>query len=139
MRALVCGSRRWEDDGIVRAVLTGLYQEAIVGHMVTEESSFTLIEGGASGADDCAAWWAEESPLHSHNERPEEPRFEHLRFPADWAQHGKRAGYLRNVQMLDEGKPDLVVAFRLPGESKGTDMMVDLARKAGVRTYVVTP
>lgn len=51
-------------------------------------------------------------------------------FPADWDKYGKRAGYLRNVQMLDEGKPDLVVAF--PG-GKGTAMMVKLAKERGVR------
>jgi hypothetical protein len=46
-----------------------------------------------------------------------------------WNKCGIGAGYFRNVQMLEEGKPDLVVAF-LGG--KGTAMMVKIARAAGV-------
>lgn len=137
MRVLACGSRDWSDGGMVNAVLTGLYQEATVGHLSADLVTFTLIEGGARGADSCAAWWADNSPMHSHNEHPDHPRFEHLTFRADWERYGKRAGYLRNQQMLDEGKPDLVLAFRSPGESPGTDMMVDLAHKAGVPAYVI--
>lgn len=138
MRVLACGSRNWTDGNLINAVLTGLYEEYTVGHLVAYIAEFVLIEGGARGADTHAAWWADNSPMHSHNERPDDPRFEHLTFPADWDQHGKRAGYIRNQQMLDEGKPDLVVAFRSPGESRGTDMMIDIARRAGVKTYVIT-
>ncbi len=41
--------------------------------------------------------------------------------------------------MLDEGKPDVVVAFvdKPLAESKGTKMMVDLAVQAGVHAYVI--
>lgn len=51
-------------------------------------------------------------------------------YPADWARFGKSAGYLRNKQMLEEGKPDLVVAF--PG-GRGTANMIAIAMKAGVK------
>ena len=47
---------------------------------------------------------------------------------------GKRAGPLRNQRMLDEGKPDLVVAF--PGGG-GTKDMVRRAVKAGVSVHEV--
>ena len=56
-------------------------------------------------------------------------------FPADWKTHGKAAGPIRNKQMLDEGKPDVVVAF--PG-GKGTANMVKLAREAGVPVTIVS-
>ena len=55
-------------------------------------------------------------------------------YPADWERYGLSAGYRRNRQMLEEGKPDLVVAF--PG-GKGTNMMVDIARKAGVPVRII--
>jgi hypothetical protein len=39
-------------------------------------------------------------------------------YPADWETHGKRAGVLRNLQMLDQW-PNLVLAW-WDGKSKGT-------------------
>ena len=47
----------------------------------------------------------------------------------DWKKYGKKAGPLRNQQMLEEGKPDLVVAF--PG-GNGTADMVRRAKKANI-------
>jgi len=43
--------------------------------------------------------------------------------------------YIRNQQMLDESRPDLIVAF--PG-GRGTKDMVDRATKAGVKVVKVT-
>lgn len=57
-------------------------------------------------------------------------------FPALWGKHGKSAGPIRNNQMLTEGKPELVIAFRGPN-SRGTQNMIDQAKKAGVETVVV--
>jgi hypothetical protein len=52
----------------------------------------------------------------------------------EWDELGKKAGPLRNQRMLDEGKPDLVVAF--PGGG-GTKDMVRRAVKAGVSVHEV--
>jgi hypothetical protein len=57
-----------------------------------------------------------------------------VRYPADWARHGNAAGLVRNQQMLDDGKPDLAVAF--PG-GKGTADMVRRARKAGIPIKII--
>ncbi len=55
--------------------------------------------------------------------------------PANW-ERGRRGGPLRNQRMLDEAKPDWVVAF--PTEkSKGTWDMVRRAEKAGVPIWIV--
>lgn len=56
------------------------------------------------------------------------------KFPALWDEHGRSAGYIRNKLMLDEGQPDLVVAF--PG-GKGTENMKTIARKAGVEVQEI--
>lgn len=141
MRVLVTGSRTIGDRqfrGIIHALLTGLFSESTVGHLTTELSEFVIMEGGGTGADDAADWWAESSPMHSHNESPDDPRFEHLRFPVDW-RLGKRAGPMRNRQMLKEGRPEMVLAFvdKPLGESRGTESMVDMALDAGVPVYVV--
>jgi len=56
-------------------------------------------------------------------------------FPqGEWDELGKKAGPLRNQRMLDEGKPDLVVAF--PGGG-GTKDMVRRAVSAGVAIHEV--
>lgn len=138
MRVLVCGSRTFNDRGIIDSVLSGVYQVATVGYLVVDMEGFTLIEGGARGADSLAGQWAT-SPFHGHNEHPDHPPFEHLAFPADWKKHGRAAGFIRNQRMLDEGKPDMVVAFvdKPLAESRGTADMVRRARAAGLPVYVV--
>lgn len=82
-----------------------------------------IIEGGAKGVDTAAAEFAV-----VHWTGLEE-------YQADWKKYGKRAGYIRNKEMLDKGKPDVVIAF--PG-GQGTKNMVELARKAGVPVIEVT-
>lgn len=76
----------------------------------------------ARGADSLAVQWARGYKITVEA------------YPARWSVYGKKAGYIRNKEMLDEGKPDLVVAF--PG-GKGTSMMIELARKAGVRVIEI--
>jgi hypothetical protein len=65
-----------------------------------------VIHGGANGADYIAGRWAQDTGGIPVEE-----------FPADWNRHGNSAGPIRNQEMLDKGKPDLVVAF--PG-GRGT-------------------
>lgn len=57
-------------------------------------------------------------------------------FPANWNLYGKRAGPIRNGQMLEEGKPEMVVAFRGPN-SRGTQNMINQAEKAGIPVQIV--
>src|SRR6266702_4671476 len=110
-RVLVFGSRDWDDPAAVHAVLDGLYTEATVGHLSVELATFTVIEGGATGADAAAAWWAEHSPMHSHNEHPDDPAFNHLQFPANWPPKGSprwayaTAAHDRNQRMVTEAGP----------------------------------
>ena len=82
-----------------------------------------MISGHARGADQLAEQWAKENKIPTRL------------FPADWDIYGKRAGYLRNVKMLEEGNPDLVVAF--PG-GKGTNMMVSIAQSADIPVIKIT-
>ncbi len=122
MRVLVCGSRTWTDRACIRSVLNGLYGEA--------PGPLVLIEGGQHGADRIASEWADEWVPYV---------LTHLRFPADWQTYGKKAGPIRNAQMLEEGSPDVVWAFvnRPLAESRGTANMVRRAVAAGIPTYVV--
>jgi len=83
----------------------------------------SIIAGGARGADTMAKHLA-----HAWN-------VPFRMFKADWNKHGKAAGPLRNQRMLDEGKPDLVVAF--PG-GRGTADMVRRARAAGIEVREIS-
>lgn len=82
-----------------------------------------IINGDARGADRLSSVWAESNNIPIR------------KFPADWDLHGKRAGPIRNSQMLREGTPDLVIAFLFPN-SRGTRHMIDIAQKAGIITDV---
>jgi hypothetical protein len=84
-----------------------------------------IIEGGAKGADSIARDWA------MSRQRPL------LIFPAHWDRYGRAAGPMRNKQMLEKGKPDIVLAYHNDLEhSKGTRNMVDQASKAGLEVIV---
>jgi|SRR6266536_346003 len=117
-RVLICGSRDWTDKYAISCVLNG-YR--------SDEIGITVINGGARGADSIAKWWADV------NQEPRET------YPADWKQHGKAAGLIRNQRMLEEGKPDVVWAFvtKPLEESRGTHDMVRRAKAAGIPVYVV--
>ena len=110
MKVLVCGSRNWIDELPIRQCLLSLRPSLV-------------IEGAARGADSLAAKVARSLHIPVRE------------FPAQWEKFGRSAGYRRNLQMLLEGKPDLVVAFPL-GVSSGTWNMVAIARKAGVPVKV---
>lgn len=112
MKVLVRGGRNFEDFEHVQRELDHFHQQ----YHFTE-----LIHGCARGADTAAGRWA---------------RSEHIKvreFPADWKKFGKAAGHIRNQQMLQEGKPDIVIAF--PG-GKGTANMIRQAQDAGIKVEV---
>lgn len=117
-RILVTGDRNWTDRELIGQWL--VYEVNVVGHGV-------LIEGEARGADRLSA------------EVARELGFEVLRFPADWDRYHRAAGPIRNQQMLDEGSPDIVLAFHDDLEhSRGTADMVRRARKAGLQVRHVS-
>lgn len=114
MRVLVCGGRDFEDYQFAQEKLDKLHRSIDITH---------VISGHAKGADQLGEMWAEENctPFTC--------------YPANWDKHRKAAGPIRNQQMLDEGKPDVVLAF--PG-GRGTADMVKRAKKAGVRVIEVS-
>ena len=54
-------------------------------------------------------------------------------YPADWNKHGKKAGYIRNKEMLKYA--DALVAF-WDGKSTGTKHMIDEAKKYNLKVAV---
>lgn len=59
-------------------------------------------------------------------------------FPADWDRHGRKAGFLRNQQMVQEFYPDLVFAFSEHPITKGTAHTVRLAQAEGIPVLVTS-
>lgn len=114
MRVLVCGGRDYSDVSRVYAVLDKLHREAGID---------CLMQGGARGADILASVWATKNHVLQEV------------YEADWENQGSFAGPARNKRMLDEGRPDLVIAF--PG-GRGTADMVRKARKAGVEVVEIS-
>jgi len=119
MRVLVCGGRDYKDYDTVCDTLDALLNP---NNDPLPADPHTIIHGQAHGADLLADTWAVNNYVMIEE------------YPADWATHGKAAGPIRNKQMLDIGKPDLVVAF--PGGA-GTKNMCTLARAAGVEVRKV--
>lgn len=125
MKVLVCGSRDFKDQLIIRFDLTEL---------MYKHNDLIVIEGGAAGADRIAQRWAKDMiGLVDYT------KVDLVTVPADWDKHGKAAGYIRNQEMLDM-KPDLVLAYvcKPLAESRGTNDMVTRAKKAGVKVKVTT-
>ncbi len=110
LRVLVCGGREF---GKMRREAKQLFR--VLDALQDERGPLEIIEGGASGADYLAWCWAEINGVDGQT------------FPANWEANGKRAGPVRNQQMLDEGKPDLVIAF--PGNSGTQDMVLRTLRR----------
>lgn len=113
MRVLVCGSRYWVNKKAIQFVLVCLNDIAPID---------TVIEGEAKGADRLAA------------EVARELGFTVLSYPAKWSEFGPPAGTIRNKQMIDEGKPNIIVAFHndIVHGSRGTKHMITQAKRENI-------
>ena len=80
-----------------------------------------VISGGARGADTLAEKFADEF------------NFEKIIFKPDWDLYGRRAGFVRNVKIVDAC--DVLFAFQI-NKSKGTQHSIDLAREKNKEVYV---
>lgn len=114
MRAIVCGGRNFADWPFLDATLSAIHKETPFERIAT---------GAAPGADTLADTWARTKSITVE------------RYRALWYTFGPKAGPIRNQQMLDAEKPDVVIAF--PG-GRGTADMVRKARAAGVRVHEVS-
>lgn len=85
-----------------------------------------IVQGECKGADLMAKQAAEECGL------------ECIGYPAEWEKYGKNAGPIRNQRMIDEGRPDMGIAFHsCIQNSKGTKDMVTRLRLAKIETFLI--
>lgn len=130
-RVLICGGRDYSDWQHMFAVLSALH----------EKHRFSLvIEGGASGADAGGRAFGERAGIPVSTFKARWSDLSHsdavIRTRRDGSKYDAKAGHRRNQLMLDDGRPDLVVAF--PG-GKGTADMANRATAAGVKLVVIPP
>ena len=110
MRLAIVGSRTITDMNVLI--------DALQEYDITE-----IVSGGARGVDTMAEDYAVANDIDT------------IIFPADWERYGKRAGYLRNVQIVDYA--DEVLAL-WDGKSRGTKHTIDIAHRAGKPVTIVT-
>lgn len=108
IRVIVCGGRYFSDAKMLNGTLD---------HLHSLYPFRVVITGGARGADALAEDWARRRGIECIVE------------PANWDTFGKRAGPIRNQDMITKHHPSHCVAF--PG-GFGTRDMVRRAKKAGL-------
>lgn len=115
MKTIIAGSRNITDIFIVRNAVHDAWVFQNID--VTE-----VVSGGARGVDFLGEILAKEEffvPL--------------TLFPAQWETLGKKAGFMRNLEMADYA--DALIAI-WDGKSKGTKHMIDIAKRKGLEVFV---
>jgi hypothetical protein len=114
MRLIVAGSRDFDDYSYMESKLADLLVQLTPKFV-------TIISGGARGADALGERYA----------RSRGTKLKVMR--ADWDEHGKRAGIIRNEEMAREA--DALAAF-WNGKSRGTKHMIQEALRMGLDVHV---
>lgn len=114
MKLIVAGSRGFDDYKLLSAHLDDINRRFGISEIVS---------GTARGADRLGERYAVEHGIAIK------------RFPADWNNFGRAAGYIRNEQMAKYA--DACICFWIDG-SKGTGHMINLARQYGLRLRIVS-
>ncbi len=111
MRLIIAGGRHLDDVALIRRAL----ERAHAIRPIT-----VLIHGGNGALGITAEDWAREMRLHV------------VRYPANWRELGKKAESIRNAFMLEDSRPDMVLA--LPGGNDTADLV---ANAMGARVPVI--
>lgn len=115
-RLIIAGGRNFNDYPFLRDKCNILLSQKMNTHNVI------IISGTCRGADLLGEQYARENNLPVY------------RYPANWKEYGKTAGYLRNRKMAEEA--DALVAF-WDGKSRGTANMITLARGRQLQIRII--
>lgn len=113
MRVIIAGSRTIKD---YRTVLNAIEKAQRAGFQITEE-----VSGAATGVDKLGEQWARNNDIPIKS------------FPADWDNYGRKAGFMRNVQMVKYADAAILI---WDGESKGTLHTLNEIKKAQKPYYI---
>ena len=112
-KIIIAGGRDFMDYNLLKEKANKILQEKRVSHKIV------IISGCARGADTLGLRYASENA------------FDVEEYPANWDKYGKKAGYMRNVEMADA-----LIAF-WDGKSKGTKHMIDIATERNLPTRII--
>ena len=117
MRIIIAGSRNYTNlDEFMLAM-----GEIMVQHHDLFTGNIEVVSGGARGVDSMGEYWAN---LLS---------YKIIQFIPSWERFGRAAGHIRNAEMAEYA--DVLIAF-WDGVSKGTESMINLARKKGLKVII---
>ena len=111
MKLAIIGSRNFNDYFLLTKILESYKSETTL-----------VVSGAAKGADSLGEKWAIENNIKT------------LIFPANWEKYGKRAGFIRNEDIIKNC--DYVIAF-WDGISKGTSHSLNLAKKYNKSSKII--
>ncbi len=115
MKIAIVGSRTFEDYELLCKFIGSVLSD---GELASVEA---VVSGAARGADTLAERYAAERGL------------EMIVFPAEWKKYGRRAGFIRNVDIIREC--DICFAF-WDGESHGTKHDIELCDETGKPCHI---
>ena len=123
MKVIIAGSRTITDKMQVKLYIAEALNKLLpeLPNADVDVIDLELVSGGARGVDSIAEEYANEW------------QFKFKKFPANWDKYGKKAGYIRNVEMAEYA--DALIAI-WDDKSKGTKMMIDIANKRGLKVFV---
>lgn len=119
MNVTICGSRDIysADVGFILDILNSMFH-----FKEARQEDLHVITGGARGVDRWAKEWLDNNGIDNEV------------IPAEWERYGKRAGYIRNKEMVD--KSDMVIAI-WDGKSRGTKHTIDICKEQDKSLIVV--
>lgn len=116
-RIVICGGRHFNDYEQLKTTITNFLKQRKI-----EIENVEIVSGHCQGADMLGEQYAKEYGLNL------------TIFPADWQRYKRKAGPIRNKQMIEyimQTENKAVIAF-VSENSKGTKQTVLLAKRVGI-------
>jgi hypothetical protein len=117
MRIIITGDRNWYDPDLADQIVARLIARYGPG--------IVIVHGAAAGIESSLAEAADEIGV------------EHEPHPAHWNDLGRRAGPVRNAEMIAAGAEMCLPFHRAISTSKGTKDCARRAIEAGIPTYLI--
>ena len=126
IKIIIAGTRTFSDYTSLCNIIYTILNKYVYNKGYNKEQ-IIIVCGKAQGADTLGEKYAKENSIDIKY------------FPADWDTYGKSAGYIRNKQMAEYASSEkgygALIAF-WDGKSKGTKLMIDLAKQYHLKTFI---